>query len=370
MRTINEIIIHCSATTEGKDYTVADITRWHKNRGFRTIGYHYVIYRDGSIHTGRPLNEIGAHCLGHNKYSIGVCYIGGVATDNKSPKDTRTPEQKEALVKLLKDLHKRFPKATIHGHREFVAKACPSFDVKEYKNLFFTVLLASACLFFTACKSTQKTLEEKKDNTMMTTSTSSNASLATDWFMKNMAISFDSIVFNSMTLPQMPHDTEENGFLRKSWGMDDKTNSEDARLLPDISRTALPNFFAQQQRLLMGAQQQRAAVAAATPEHRATLPKGATLSNVTGSGMGSPLPCPAGTQLKIYGLRLQSKTADSSSKSTVSTANISQHSSYHSNVKAKVKKVPSIRWTLSVIAIAAMIIAAIALFIRKRMMPP
>jgi N-acetylmuramoyl-L-alanine amidase len=96
MRKINEIIVHCAATREGRAFTVEDITRWHKARGFATIGYHYVIYRDGSIHKGRPLEQIGAHCVGHNKHSIGICYIGGCASDGKTPKDTSTPEQKEA----------------------------------------------------------------------------------------------------------------------------------------------------------------------------------------------------------------------------------------------------------------------------------
>ena len=97
MRKINLIIVHCSATPEGKDFTVDDITRWHKARGFKTIGYHYVIYRDGSIHKGRPVSEEGAHCVGHNKNSIGVCYIGGLAADGKTPKDTRTDSQKSSL---------------------------------------------------------------------------------------------------------------------------------------------------------------------------------------------------------------------------------------------------------------------------------
>ena len=92
MREIKSIILHCSATPEGKDFTVADITRWHKERGFRTIGYHYVVYRDGTVHKGRPVEQIGAHCEGHNKNSIGVCYIGGLMADEKTPKDTRTAE--------------------------------------------------------------------------------------------------------------------------------------------------------------------------------------------------------------------------------------------------------------------------------------
>lgn len=136
MRQITKIIVHCSATPEGKDFTVADITRWHKQRKFVTIGYHYVIYRNGEVHNGRPEAQIGAHCTGHNVNSIGVCYIGGVAKDGKTPKDTRTPAQKLALERLLKHLKERFPKAAIHGHSDFAAKACPSFDAnEEYKNL-------------------------------------------------------------------------------------------------------------------------------------------------------------------------------------------------------------------------------------------
>lgn len=136
MRIIDKIIVHCSATADGKDFTVADITRWHKARGWRTIGYHYVIYRDGSIHEGRNIAEQGAHCLGQNAHSIGVCYIGGCAADGKSPKDTRTTAQRKALVELLRRLKAQFPKATIHGHRDFAAKACPSFDAtSEYSNI-------------------------------------------------------------------------------------------------------------------------------------------------------------------------------------------------------------------------------------------
>lgn len=134
MRVINEIIVHCTATPEGKDYTVADIDKWHKARGWKGIGYHYVIYRDGSIHQGRPETKIGAHCQGHNDNSIGVVYVGGLASNGKTPKDTRTDAQKKSLENLLKQLKQKYPKATIHGHRDFAAKACPSFDAtKEYK---------------------------------------------------------------------------------------------------------------------------------------------------------------------------------------------------------------------------------------------
>lgn len=136
MRTINEIIVHCSATQEGKDFTIADIDRWHRQRGFTKIGYHYVIYRDGTIHVGRNESEVGAHCLVHNQNSIGICYIGGLSSDGKTPKDTRTDAQKKALTTLLQALKKKYPSASIHGHRDFAKKACPSFDAtKEYMNL-------------------------------------------------------------------------------------------------------------------------------------------------------------------------------------------------------------------------------------------
>ncbi len=132
MRKITKIILHCAATVEGKDYTVAQIDSWHRARGFNGIGYHYVIYRDGSIHPGRSIEIAGAHCTGQNANSIGVCYIGGCASDGKTPKDTRTPAQMEALNKLVKELLRKYPGATIHGHNEFANKACPSFNVKEW----------------------------------------------------------------------------------------------------------------------------------------------------------------------------------------------------------------------------------------------
>lgn len=130
MRTITEIIIHCSATKEGRDYTVADIDRWHRARGFRKIGYHFVIYRDGSIHVGRAKNEIGAHCTGQNSISIGICYIGGLSKEGK-PKDTRTPLQRKAMLSLIEQLREEFPGVTLHGHNEFANKACPCFIVPD-----------------------------------------------------------------------------------------------------------------------------------------------------------------------------------------------------------------------------------------------
>lgn len=136
MRKITKIIVHCTATPEGKNYTVDTIRKWHIAKGWSDIGYHYIIYLDGSVHKGRDEKIVGAHCLGQNANSIGVCYVGGVATDGKTPKDTRTEAQKRSLIDLLKKLKAKYPKASIFGHRDFAAKACPSFDAKtEYKNL-------------------------------------------------------------------------------------------------------------------------------------------------------------------------------------------------------------------------------------------
>lgn len=135
MRKINFIILHCSATKEGVSVTVNDIDRWHKERGFAKIGYHFVVYLNGSIHNGRPIEEIGAHCKGRNSDSIGICYVGGLDKSGK-PKDTRTPAQKEALLKLLKALKEKFPDVEIRSHRDFANKDCPCFDAtNEYRNI-------------------------------------------------------------------------------------------------------------------------------------------------------------------------------------------------------------------------------------------
>lgn len=136
MREIKEIIIHCADTPEGRDDKAADIDRWHKQRGFDRIGYHYVIDLDGTVEAGRELDCIGAHCKGHNINSIGICYIGGADCETLKPKDTRTDKQKASLLLLLKYLRQRYPNAKIYGHRDFSDKACPSFDAKkEYESI-------------------------------------------------------------------------------------------------------------------------------------------------------------------------------------------------------------------------------------------
>jgi N-acetylmuramoyl-L-alanine amidase len=135
MRNIKEIIIHCTATPAGRDVTAKDVDLWHRQRGFKCIGYHYLVRLDGSVEVGRAETDVGAHCLGHNRYSIGVAYVGGIGSDGKAC-DTRTDSQRQSLLTLLQDLKRRYPGAAIHGHRDFAAKDCPCFDATtEYLKL-------------------------------------------------------------------------------------------------------------------------------------------------------------------------------------------------------------------------------------------
>lgn len=140
MRALHRIILHCSATIEGAHFDVATIRQWHTSppRNWSDIGYHYVIWLDGTIEKGRPIEKSGAHTRGHNADSIGVCYIGGVDKDNK-PKDTMTPIQDIAFIKLVQSLRMVFGQhLTIHGHNEYAKKACPSFEVADKYNFLIT----------------------------------------------------------------------------------------------------------------------------------------------------------------------------------------------------------------------------------------
>lgn len=129
-RRIDEIIVHCTATREGVDVRVEDIRKWHRAQGWSDIGYHYVVGLDGVIEAGRDVDIAGAHCQGHNARSIGVVYVGGLAADGRTPKDTRTEAQKESLVTLLSWLMMIYPNAMVHGHNEFANKACPCYRVR------------------------------------------------------------------------------------------------------------------------------------------------------------------------------------------------------------------------------------------------
>ena len=141
MRRINKIILHCSATQEGKNVKTETIRKWHLRKGWRDIGYHFVVLLDGTVEEGRPMEMTGAHTKGQNYGSIGICYIGGVEKERGEngkwiAKDTRTEAQKDSLHDLLLRLKDDYPKAVIHGHNEFSSKACPCFNAyEEYKEI-------------------------------------------------------------------------------------------------------------------------------------------------------------------------------------------------------------------------------------------
>ena len=136
MRTITMIVIHCSAVRPGQRSSAEDIDNWHKDKGWKGIGYHFVVRRDGTIETGRRLEEIGAHVVGHNRHSIGICYEGGLDSAGE-PADTRTPEQVKTLRKLVERMHAYFPKALIVGHHDLnPGKKCPCYQpTTEYWDL-------------------------------------------------------------------------------------------------------------------------------------------------------------------------------------------------------------------------------------------
>lgn len=134
MRKIDKIILHCSATRPNMDVGVKEIRDWHvRGNKWSDIGYHFVIRRNGKTETGRSLDKVGAHVAGHNTGSIGICLVGGVSqADYTKAENNFTKAQWAELKRMLRMLKARFPKATIHGHNEFAAKACPSFDVQKW----------------------------------------------------------------------------------------------------------------------------------------------------------------------------------------------------------------------------------------------
>jgi N-acetylmuramoyl-L-alanine amidase len=130
MRKLTRIILHCTATPDGRHVDVDTIRSWHKKRGWSDVGYHYVIYLDVSVHAGRDVAKVGAHVAGHNADTIGVVYVGGTDAGGKA-KDTMNAAQETAFVNLVKHLRNQYGPLTLHGHNEYAAKACPSFNVKQ-----------------------------------------------------------------------------------------------------------------------------------------------------------------------------------------------------------------------------------------------
>lgn len=137
-RRIEYLVVHCSATRVNIPFTEKQLLACHLARGFRGIGYHFYITKDGVLHETRPMSEIGAHALGFNLHSIAICYEGGLDELGR-PNDTRTPQQRETLHRVLKELKSLFPQARIVGHYQLsgnIHKACPAFDArKEYEDL-------------------------------------------------------------------------------------------------------------------------------------------------------------------------------------------------------------------------------------------
>ena len=132
MRTINEIILHCSATTEGRDVSTEDIRRWHvRSNGWSDIGYHFVVELDGTVKAGRPVERSGAHVKGRNRKSIGLCYVGGLGRDGKTAKDTMNRAQEQSMLNLITTLRGVYGNVPVTGHNKYAAKACPSFQVDE-----------------------------------------------------------------------------------------------------------------------------------------------------------------------------------------------------------------------------------------------
>lgn len=181
MRNIDSIIVHCSATKAGQDFTAADINCWHRERGFNGIGYHYVIRLDGKLEKGRDVSLAGAHCRGWNERSVGICYIGGLDANGR-PADIRTNAQKRVLYQIIMDLQREYNILQVLGHRdtsldlngdgviepyEYV-KACPCFDVREFlrngKNLLFVLLVVLVVpVLLSGCRSKKEVVNRESD---------------------------------------------------------------------------------------------------------------------------------------------------------------------------------------------------------------
>lgn len=133
-RRTDHIVLHCSATRGIQDIGVKEIRAWHKAKGWRDVGYHFVIRRNGKVETGRAESAIGSHVQGHNVDSVGICLVGGLDDKTWKPVNNFTAAQWKALTRLVAQLVKRYPRARVLGHRDFpgVQKACPCFSAKEW----------------------------------------------------------------------------------------------------------------------------------------------------------------------------------------------------------------------------------------------
>lgn len=164
------IVIHCTATPEGREHKLEEIRNWHRARGFEDIGYHYLIGLNGEVKSGRSEELEGAHCPdgGMNRRSVSVCYVGGVDRSGR-PKDTRTTEQKLAMESLVRRLMAKFQirKERVYGHNEFARKACPSFDVRAWVRSFACLLVS--VVMMTACSPKVIRTESIRDRVAMST---------------------------------------------------------------------------------------------------------------------------------------------------------------------------------------------------------
>lgn len=128
----NFIVVHCAATKPSMDTSAADIDRWHRERGWLKIGYHFVVRRNGEIEEGRHIEEVGAHASGYNSSSVSVCLIGGLSEDGKSSENNFTEEQWESFGAVIDTLTNRYPNAKVIGHNDISKKDCPTFNVGEW----------------------------------------------------------------------------------------------------------------------------------------------------------------------------------------------------------------------------------------------